>query len=251
VAWDVVISGSGLRLAVSGAPSDASSPRAGNPETGALKTRRFRRRSVVRYALIAAALIVLALVVTQIVLPPLLESKVEDRLTKGGGRASVDLDAVPALRLLAHDGDRFALEGRGLELPLDQKQSVFDRLDGFDSVSVRLVDVTAGPFSVGRFELSRAGGEKSYQLVSTGSSSVARVSSYLASGLPPLLSALLAGATRGATGRAADRRIPFALDAELASDDGRPRLVSGSGSVAGIPTGPLAALLAQTVLSRL
>ena len=49
-------------------------------------------------------------------------------------RANVDLEAVPALRLLAHDGDRFELDGRGLKFPLDQDQAVFDKLDGFDSV---------------------------------------------------------------------------------------------------------------------
>lgn len=205
----------------------------------------------VRYLLIAAALLLLVLVVTQLALPPFLAGKVEDRLTARGGSANVDLDALPALRLLAHDGDRFELEGRGLEFPLDQDQSVFDKLDGFDSVHVKLADVTAGPFTVRSFALSRGDGEDDYTLTSSGVSSVARVSSYLASGLPPLLSSILNGATLGVTGRAANRAVPFTLDAELASDDGAPRFVRGSGSVAGIPAGPLAALLAQSVLSRL
>jgi hypothetical protein len=204
----------------------------------------------VRYVLIAAALVALVLIVTQLALPSFLAGKVEDRLTERGGSASVDLDAVPALRLLAHDGDRFELEGKGLEFPLNQKESVFDKLDGFDSVRVSLDDVEAGPFTVRRFAMSREGGE-GYRLTSTGTSSVARVSSYLSSGLPPLVSSLVAGVTRGVTGRAANRPVAFTLDAELASDDGRPRFVSGSGSVAGIPAGPLAALLAQSVLSRL
>jgi hypothetical protein len=204
-----------------------------------------------RYVLIAAAVIALALVVAQIALPPILEGQVEDRLTKGGGRANVDLDAVPAVRLLFNDGDHLTLTGRGLDFPLNQRQAVFDKLDGFDSVHVKLGDITAGPFTVKSFDLSRSGGDKSYRLLSTGESSVARVSSYLASGLPPLLSALLAGATRGVTGPAANRLIPFTMDAELESDNGQPRFVSGTGSVAGIPTGPLAALLAQTILSRL
>lgn len=209
-----------------------------------------RRRSV-RYVLIAAGLLVVVLVVTQIVLPPILASRVEDRLTKGGGVAHVDLDSVPALRLLLHDGDRFSLTGSGLDFPLNRGEAVFDKLDGFDSVSVRLVDVTAGPFTVKRFDLTRRDGDKSYRVVSTGSSTISRVSSYLTSGLPPLLSSLLAGATRGVTGPAADRRIPFALDAELRSEGGQPRFVRGTGSVAGIPTGPLAALLAETVLARI
>jgi hypothetical protein len=204
----------------------------------------------VRYLLIAGAVLVLALVVTQFALPPFLAGKVEDRLTARGGTASVDLEAVPALRLLANDGDRFELDGRGLNFPLDQEQAVFDKLDGFDAVRLRLTDVVAGPFTVLRFDLSRDDGDETYTLTSGGETSVARVSSYLSSGLPPLLSSLLGGATR-ATGVAASRTIPFTVDAELASDGGEPRLVRGSGSVAGIPTGPFAALLAQAVLSRL
>jgi hypothetical protein len=128
---------------------------------------------------------------------------------------------------------------------------VFDRLDGFGSVRVDLADVKAGPFKVNRFELSRRDGEKDYTLTSSGQSTVAEVSSYLTSGLPPLLSSLLQGTARGVTGPAADRPIPFTVEAQLASDGGEPRIVRGSGKVAGIPTGPFAALLAQSVVSRL
>jgi hypothetical protein len=205
----------------------------------------------VRYLLIAGAAVVLILVVTQLVLPSMIAGKVEDRLTERGGTAHVDLEALPALRLLLHDGDRFKLAGHGLRFPLDQKQAVFDKLDGFDSVQVRLTDIKAGPFTVTSFELSRGDDEHDYRLSSTGRSTIAQVSSYLTSGLPPLLSSFLSGTARGVTGPAADRPIPFSIDAELASDDGEPRLVRGSGKVAGIPTGPFAALLAQTIVSRL
>jgi hypothetical protein len=206
---------------------------------------------MLRFLAIALAVVAVVLVVTQIVLPPLIAGKVEDRLTKHGGHASVDLDAVPALRLLAHDGDRFALDGERLEFPLNQRTKVFDRLDGFDAVRVRLRDVTAGPFTVSRFALTRGEHDGSYALVAQGTSTIARVSGYLTSGLPPLVAALLAGTARGVTGPAANRRIPFALDAEMRSDGGDPVLVRGNGSVAGIPTGPLASLLAQAVVSRL
>ena len=203
------------------------------------------------YLLLAAGAVVLIFGITQLVLPPFLEGKVEDRLEARGGSANVDLDAVPALRLLAHDGDKFKLDGRGLEFPLDQEESVFDRLDGFDAVHVRLADVKAGPFTVRKFALTRDGGDGDYRIASAGVSSVAQVSSYLSSGLPPLFSSLLAGLSRGVTGRAADRPIPFTLDAQFASDGGEPRFVSGSGSVAGIPAGPFAALLVQSVVARL
>ena len=202
------------------------------------------------YLLIAAAVIVLVLVATQFVLPPYLAGKVENRLTDRGGRANVDLDAVPALRLLAHDGDRFQLDGRGLDFPLDQEQAVFDKLDGFDEVEMQIEDFTAGPFSVQRFDLSRDGSDENYRMTSAGRTSFAEVSDYLTAGLPPLVSALLGGATR-VTGPAATRRLPFTVSAELASDGGEPRLVTGSGTVAGIPTGPFAALLAQAVLARI
>jgi hypothetical protein len=195
--------------------------------------------------------VIVVLVVAQIVLPPLLAGKVEDRLTKRGGSASVDLDAVPALRLLAHEGDRFSLNGERLDFPLDQRSGVFDKLDGFDSVRVRLHDVSAGPFTVARFALTRDDGASTYKITANGSSTISRVSSYLTSGLPPLLGSLLAGATRGVTGPAADRRVPFTLDAELKSQSGEPELVRGTGSVAGIPTGPFASLLAQAIVSRL
>ena len=202
------------------------------------------------YLLIAAAVIVLVLVATQFVLPPYLAGKVENRLTDRGGRANVDLDAVPALRLLAHDGDRFQLDGRGLDFPLDQEQAVFDKLDGFDEVEMQIEDFTAGPFSVQRFDLSRDGSDENYRMTSAGRTSFAEVSDYLTAGLPPLVSALLGGATR-VTGPAATRRLPFTVSAELASDGGEPRLVTGSGTVSGIPTGPFAALLAQAVLARI
>lgn len=204
-----------------------------------------------RYILIAAGVVVVLLVAAQVVLPPFLAGKVEDRLTARGGSANVDLEAVPAVRLLANEGDKFKLAGHGLEFPLDQKQSVFDKLDGFDTVQVSLTDVTAGPFTVRRFDLARGDRDKDYRLTSSGVSSVAKVSSYLTSGLPPLLSSILNGAARGATGPAAERPVPFKFAAEFASDGGEPRLVSSAGTVAGIPTGPFAALLAQAVLSRL
>lgn len=204
-----------------------------------------------RYVAIAAAVVIAVLLVTQLVLPPLLAGVVEDRLTKHGGTASVDLDAVPALRLLAHDGDRFTLDGHGLRFPLEQKAGVFDNLDGFDSVRVRLEDIVAGPFTVKRFTLARPESADTYALTATGDSTIARVSSYLTQGLPPLVAALLAGTTRGVTGPAANRRVPFTVAAELKSDSGDPELVRGAGSVAGIPTGPLVSLLAQTILSRL
>ena len=206
---------------------------------------------MLRYLGVALAVIAVILVATQILLPPLLAGKVEDRLTRHGGSASVDLDAVPALRLLAHDGDRFALDGERLGFPLDQRTKVFDHLDGFDSVRVRLRDVTAGPFTVNRFALTRGEHDDTYLLRARGDSTIARVSGYLTSGLPPFVAALLAGTARGVTGPAANRRIPFAVDAVMRSDGGDPVLVRGSGSVAGIPTGPLASLLAQAIVSRL
>ena len=48
-----------------------------------------------------------------------------------------------------------------------------------------------------------------------------------------------------------DQPIPVALDVELESERGRVVIVSGGGTVAGYPTGPLAELITSAVVVRL
>jgi hypothetical protein len=201
-----------------------------------------------RWIVVAGAL-VFALVASQVLVPALGERRVEDRLTAGGGTAEVTLGAVPALRLLFSDGERFQVEARDLELELDQQTGVFDRLDGFAIVDVTLADSTAGPFELESFSLSRDG-DGPYRLLSSGTTSPSELAAYGLDSfqlpgegfLDALLDPLLADA---------DVPVELELDMELTSDEGRIQVVSGGGTVAGFPMGPLAELITSAIVVRL
>ncbi len=84
-----------------------------------------------RWGLVAGGLLVFLAVASQILVPSLGERKIEERLTEGGGSAEVTLGAFPAARLLFSDGERFEVSARDLDLELDRREQVFERLDGF------------------------------------------------------------------------------------------------------------------------
>jgi hypothetical protein len=200
---------------------------------------------------IAAALL-LALAASQLLLAGYLEHRIENRLTADGGSASVTLEALPALRLLAHDGDRLVIEGQNLRIDpklSDLTARSLDDLDGFDEVELRLRGLEAGPFRVHVFDLGRAGDADTYRLQMTAATSPRELLGYGSAQLPGLLGPLVGGAA--ATVLQGRGQIPIDFDAELASDGGRPRVVSARGTVVGIQVGPLVQLLAGAVLSRL
>ena len=197
-----------------------------------------------------SALVLLALAVAaQFVIPPVAEKRIEDRLTDRGGTASASIAAFPAARLLFDDGDRISVSGDGLDLPLQEGADAFDRLDGFDEVDVRLHDFRAGPFAVRSFELARSGSSASYHLISSSKATPGDIASYGASrlGLPggPLLR-FFADQALGSR-----RMVPIDLDMQFRSDGGRVVVVSGGGSVAGLPTGPLAELVTSAIVVQL
>ena len=201
--------------------------------------------------LIGIAILVLTvlLVAAQLFVPGIGERQIEDRLTEGGGDAEVTLSATPAARLLLGDGDRIEVRGSNLELDLETEDpQVLDRLDGFGEVEVDLADFRAGPFEVSSFEMIRDG-DGPYTVRSTSSTTPADLLGYGAGALG------LAGGSilEFFTGRAplANRRIPVSVDMQMESDDGRIRVVSGSGTVAGYPTGPLAQFITAAIVVRL
>src|SRR5262245_42867544 len=108
-----------------------------------------------RWGIAIVGAVVAILVASQILIPPLGARKVEDRLEAGGGTADVTMGAVPALRLLWGDGERFEVDARELDLPLDRGLDVFDDLDGFGIVDVEIDDSKAGPFDLSSFSLTR------------------------------------------------------------------------------------------------
>ena len=202
-----------------------------------------------RWAFVALAVAVFVLVGSQVLVPTLAERTVEKRLTENGGEADVTLGAIPALRLLLGDGERFEVEASGLDLELDQRVRVFERLDGFSVVDVSITDFDAGPLEMEAFELTRNGGA-TYRMLATGEASVRGLADL---GLETLelpgesfLDLIL-----GRFLPEADAAIPLELDMELASDAGRVRVVGGGGTVAGVAAGPLAELITSAIVVRL
>jgi hypothetical protein len=190
-----------------------------------------------------------AVVLAQLFVPGIGERRIEDRLTERGGTAEVTLSATPAARLLWGDGDRIEVRGRELNLDLTTEDpQVFDRLDGFGEVDVDLSDFRAGPFDVMSFELTR-GGSGPYTVRSSSSTTAADLLDFGADALGlaggPLLRFFAGRAPLGS------RSIPVTVDMEMESDDGRIEVISGSGTVAGYPTGPLAEFLTAAIVTRL
>jgi hypothetical protein len=202
-----------------------------------------------RVVAIVAAAVLLLLLLTQLFLPALGERAIEDRLTEGGGIADASLSAVPAARLLWGSGDSIEIDASSLDLDLeDPDPQVFENLDPFGEVEILVRDSRVGPVSVDSFLLTRDGDEP-YSLETTGSGSVADLAEFLAEDADLPGSDILGGLI-GATGiGGAD--VDVNLDLKLESDDGRVEVVDGGGEVAGIPTGPLGALVTQAILERL
>jgi hypothetical protein len=199
--------------------------------------------------LIVAALVILAVgAASQFAIPPLAASHIEGKLTEGGGTADVSLSAFPAARLLFSDGERIEVRGTGLDLDLQGRTAVLDELDGFDEVDVRLEDFRAGPFEMQAFELTRDGSGATYHFVSKGSSTAAAVAGYGAEHLGLLGGPFLSAVASQLTG---NRSLPIDLDMQLRSDDGRVVVVSGGGTIAGVPAGFLAQAITAAIVVRL
>jgi hypothetical protein len=207
-------------------------------------------RSRIRLLAVAvAAFVVLVGVGTHFLLPPILEGRVEERLEEHGGRAEVELRAVPALRLLAGHGDRIEVRGSGLDFDFDDPDTdAFDRLNRFEEVEIDLREVTAGPFETERFRLEGLGGKR-YEIEVDATASVADLARVAGEQFGPLGG--LIGGIAGGSIPFSGAPVPVRLDGELEAEDGDVTMVSGGGGVAGIPAGPMAKLVTNAILSRL
>ncbi len=202
-----------------------------------------------RWGSVVAGIVVFALVASQILLPSLGASRVEDRLTEGGGSAEVTLGAVPALRLLFADGERLEVDAQDLDLELDEREAVFDRLDGFTIVGISISNSAIGPFELATFELHRDGAGP-YTLLARGETTASELTAFGFDQLElpgeSFLDLLLEPFVEQVDGP-----LPIQLDMELSSDEGRVEVISGGGEVAGIPTGPLAELITSAIVLQL
>lgn len=199
-----------------------------------------------RWPLIVAGVAVFALVAMQVLIPSIGEQRIEDRLTEGGGSADVTLGAIPAARLLFSDGERLEVSANDLDLDLDRNLAVFDQLDGFRIVEITVDDSRAGPFRLESFSLTRDDGGP-YRLVTTGETSPTALADYGLEQLGVPGEDLIDSLLEPLLGQA-DRPVPLDLDMQLTSDDGRIQVVSGGGTVAGFPVGPLAELITSAIV---
>jgi hypothetical protein len=204
-----------------------------------------------RIAGLMLGVLVVLLVASQLALPPLAERRVADRLERDGGAAEVSLDAFPALRLLFDDGDSFEVEGQGLRLDVTRERDVLGRLDGFDEVQVRLDDLEAGPFDVESFELLREEGDQDYETRIQATTSPREVARFLGSRVGGAFGGLLGDLTAGSLPGGGDTAVPIDLDATVTSRNGQADVSDVSGSVAGVPAGPLAELVVGAVVDQL
>jgi hypothetical protein len=194
-------------------------------------------------------LLAAASLTAQIVLPGLAERRVAHRLETGGGTAHVSMSAFPAVRLLFGDGDSLRVKGRRLRLKVGHNRRLLHKLDGFDTVTVRLRDTHVGPLQLRSFVLDRPDNQKDYSVRLNGKTS------------PRALAAFLGGQAGGALGGelgdlagsllGGPLPLPLDLRARVHSRDGQPEVEDTSATVAGFPAGPLVQLALDAVLPRI
>lgn len=199
--------------------------------------------------MVVAGAVVFLLVSSQLLVPAIGERRVADRLTENGGTADVTIGAIPALRLLWGNGERFQVSARDLDLDLKRPEPVLDRLDGFSIVDIAIDSSKAGPLSIDNFRLTRDG-DAPYHLVSSGQTSLKDLVDYGIQGVQLPGTGILDELFGGLLGPS-DSQLPVDLDMKLTDDGGRVHVVSGGGTIDGIPTGPLAELITSAIVVRL
>ena len=200
-------------------------------------------------ALGVAGFVVLVAVGTHFLLPPYLENRVEERLEENGGRAEVELSAVPAIRLLAEHGDRIEVTGSGLEVDFDDPdEDAFEQLNKFDEVEIEVADVEADPFEVSSFRLEGLGDGR-YRIETDATASIQELGRIAGEQFGPVGG--LIGSIVGGSAPLSAAPVPIRLDGELQAEDGDVQMVSGDARVAGLPAGPVARLVTTAILSAL
>lgn len=194
-----------------------------------------------------AALTALAI---QLAVPRIGRARIERRLTERGGEARVKVRALPSLLLLRRRGDLIRVRGSRIQIGMSEDSGGLGVLDGFRVVDIVLSDFTTGPFAIREFELTRHG-EGSYLMRAEALTSGVDL---LGFGGPQLGLGTRTGPLLGMLARQAplgSRQIPVSVSVELVSRNGLLAVASGGGSVAGLPAGRIATLIAAAVARRL
>lgn len=207
------------------------------------------------FVAVALGLLVL-LGVTQLVIPGFVERKVESNLEERGGDAGeavVDVKAFPAVRLLWGSGDRMEVRGRGLQIDLQQRtDDPLGQLDGFDEVDIDLTDLTAGPVDVQAFSLVKNSDDTSYYLRMEAETTPNSIAESVGGQLGGDLGSAIAGAASDVLLGGGEVDVPIDVEGQVSRGDGGTLDVDAvEASVAGVPAGPFAEAMVQSVLERL
>jgi hypothetical protein len=202
-----------------------------------------------RFAIRLGIPLLVLLVASQFVVPPYAEHRIEKRLTDHGGHANVDLSAFPALGLLFGTGGDLKLTASNLSVDLANQRDVFKQLDDFSSVNIDVQASRAGPFIVRDFRVERTG-DHIYDVAVTGDGTAGDVARYAGARLGGGFGQALAGLAASALG-GFDRPIPFDARMQVATTSRAPTARNVQGSVAGLPAGPLAQVVANALLAGL
>jgi hypothetical protein len=204
---------------------------------------------------VAAIAIVVLGAVTQLVLPGFVERHVESKLEEegDGGTAEVDVRAFPAVRLLWASGDRFEARGRGLTIDLDRRtDDPLGRLKRFDEVDIDLEDLTAGPVRVQAFSLVKNEEDTSYYLRMEAETTPLALAEAVGGELGGEIGRLIAGAATSTLPGGGRTDLPIDMEGQVNRGDGGAVDVDAvEASVAGVPAGPFAEAMVQSVLERL
>jgi hypothetical protein len=205
-----------------------------------------------RMVILAVVLLLAVAAAIQLVLPPVLGRLAEDRLTKHGGSARVELEAVPSPRLLFKEGDSLKVRATGLVTPPPDpagESSGLADLDGFNRVDVQVVGMHVGPLTIARLTLQRDTGDEPYRASVQATVTGAALSTYAGGQIGGGLGSFLGGIA-GSAMPGSGVEIPIDLHAVLQSDSGRIRAITVDGSVAGLPAGPFVEALLAALTGR-
>lgn len=205
-------------------------------------------------AIVAGAIIALT-AIAQLVVPGIVESNVEGKLTEAdeSAVADVEVSSFPAVRLLWGGGDRFEARGRGVRIDLRERlEDPLDRLRGFDEVDIYLEDLIAGPVNVKAFSLVRTEDEDSYELRMQAETTPLALAESVGGELGGELGRLIASAATSTLPDGGQTDLPIGMNGPVTrSDDGAVDADGVQASVAGVPAGPFAEAMVQAVLERM
>jgi hypothetical protein len=203
-----------------------------------------------RFAIRLVIVLVLLLAVSQFVIPPLVARHTEKQLTAGGGTADVHVSGFPAFMLLFGHGHSLNVSADRLSVPLDgSQQDAFNRLDGFAHVAIHITNSTAGPVTIANLRIQRIGSHL-YGVSILGRSAPGDVARYAGGALGGSLGAAIGGLAASALGNL-DHPLPFDAHLGIDTTGGVPRARDAVGTVAGLPAGPLAQIVANALLTAI